>query len=78
MVPCFGIKACVSKENCVICWIVRNFVINREKVVMIATYNKALIRPHLGCPIVESTCSSWKLEDCFGAGERPEAVYPSD
>ena len=61
-----------------ICWIVRNLVI-REKVVMIAIY-KALIRPHLEvlCPIVESTCGSWKLGDCFGAGECPEAVYPSD
>jgi len=39
------IKACISKANRMICWIVRNLVI-REKVVMIAIY-KALIRPHL-------------------------------
>ena len=39
------IKACISKANRMICWIVRNLVL-REKSVMIAIY-KALIRPHL-------------------------------
>ena len=73
------IKACISKANRMICWIVRNLVI-REKVVMIAIY-KALIRPHLEYCVQlwnpVAAHGSWGTVLELESGERPEAVYPS-